>query len=360
MVASFHPLTVADVRRETRDSVVLTLGVPDALKDAFRFTQGQYLTLLARIDGEDLRRSYSICAAAHEPAPKVAVKKVPGGSFSTWANEALAPGQTIEAMPPMGGFFVPLDPAARRHHVGFAAGSGITPLLSIIKTTLAAEPRSSFTLFYGNRASSSIMFREELDDLKSLHMGRLSLVHVLSREQQDVDLFNGRLDRAKCDRLLERWLDPSSIDAAFICGPQQMMLDVSASLKEHGVDPGRIKFELFATADAGRRARVRPASKETAPRADLCRATVVLDGLARSFELEKGAVTILDAATREGLDLPFACKAGVCSTCRAMLVEGQVDMDANYALEDYEIARGYVLTCQSYPVTDRIVVNFDK
>lgn len=360
-MASFHPLTVAEVRRETRDSVVLTLDVPDGLRDAFRFTQGQYLTFRTRIDGEEVRRSYSICAAAHEPAPKVAVKKVPGGLFSTWANEALAPGQVVEAMPPMGGFFVPLDPAARRHHVGFAAGSGITPLLSIIKTTLTAEPRSSFTLFYGNRASGSIMFREELDDLKSLHMGRLSLVHVLSREQQDIDLFNGRLDRAKCDQLLERWLDPSSIDAAFICGPQRMMLDVSASLKDHGVDPGRVKFELFATADAGRRARAKPTDEQVAPaRADLCRATVVLDGLARSFELERGTVTVLDAATREGLDLPYACKAGVCSTCRAMLVEGRVDMDANYALEDYEVARGYVLTCQSYPVTDRVVVDFDK
>jgi ring-1,2-phenylacetyl-CoA epoxidase subunit PaaE len=231
-------------------------------------------------------------------------------------------------------------------------------VLSIIKTTLAVEPRSSFSLFYGNRASSMIMFREELEDLKNEHLDRFSLTHILSREQQDVDLFNGRIDRAKCERLFAHWLDVGSVDTAFICGPQEMMLQVSDALQAHGLDRGQIRFELFATADAGRRQRVQRA--ETATCADLCRATVILDGRARELALEKGAVTILDAATREGMEVPFACKAGVCSTCRAMLAEGQADMDANYALEDYEIARGYILTCQAYPVSDRIVVDYDR
>ncbi|HEX6012704.1 MAG TPA: 1,2-phenylacetyl-CoA epoxidase subunit PaaE [Geminicoccaceae bacterium] len=358
-MAMFHPLTVTEVRRETRDSVVLTLDVPEEQKDAFRFTQGQYLTFRATLDGEEVRRSYSICAAAHESFLRVGIKKITDGLFSTWANTEVRPGQTLEAMPPMGNFFVPLDPANRKRYVGFASGSGITPLLSIIKTTLAAEPQSSFSLFYGNRASSTIMFREELEYLKNEHLQRFSLIHVLSREQQDVDLFNGRIDKEKCRQLLERWLDVASVDTAFICGPQDMMLQVSESLQEHGLDKRQIKFELFATADAGRRPR-KPKAEAAEARQDLCQATVVIDGRARSFELEKNTATVLDAAMHEGMEVPYACKAGVCSTCRAMLAEGQVDMDANYALEDYEIARGYILTCQAYPVSDRIVVDFDK
>jgi ring-1,2-phenylacetyl-CoA epoxidase subunit PaaE len=243
--------------------------------------------------------------------------------------------------------------------VGFAAGSGITPLLSIVKTTLVAEPRSSFTLFYGNRASSSIMFREELEDLKNEHLDRFSLIHILSREQQDIDLFNGRLNKEKCDQLLDHWIDVSSIDTAFICGPQDMMLGVAQSLEEHGLDKRQIKFELFATSTPGRRQR-RPDEARAEDRRNLCEATVVIDGRARTFSFEKGATSVLDAGAAEGLELPYACKGGVCSTCRAMLVEGEVDMDANFALEDYEIARGYILTCQSYPVTDKIVVDFDK
>lgn len=357
-MATFHPLTVTEVRRETRDAVVLTLEPPAGQEDAFRFTQGQYLTLRAIIDGEELRRSYSICAAAHEPRLKVGIKKVQDGLFSTWANSEVRPGQVLEAMPPMGSFHVPLDPTARGHYAGFAAGSGITPLLSIVKTTLKAEPRSSFSLFYGNRASSTIMFREDLEDLKNEHLQRFSLVHVLSREQQEIELFNGRIDKEKCRQLFAHWLDVASVDAAFICGPQSMMLDVSESLREHGLDQRQIKFELFATAESGRKRR--PRAQAVATRSELCQATVVLDGRARSFELPKNGPSVLDAALGEGVEAPYACKAGVCSTCRAMLVEGQVDMDANYALEDYEVARGYILACQAYPASDRIVVDFDR
>lgn len=357
-MAAFHSLTVTGVRRETRDSVVLTLAPPPEAKEAFRFVQGQYLTFRAVIDGEEVRRSYSICAGTHEPELRVGIKKVQGGLFSTWANEEIVPGQVIEAMPPMGNFHLPLDPDARHHYLGFAAGSGITPLLGIIKTTLAVEPDSRFTLVYGNRASGSIMFREELEDLKNENLGRLALVHILSREQQDIELFNGRIDKEKCGQLLDHWLDLASIDAAFICGPQDMMLQVSESLRERGLDQRKIKFELFATAEPGHRAR--RAAAEAEAHAETCRATVTIDGRSRELEIAKHGLTVLDAALQEGMELPFACKAGVCSTCRAMLTEGQVDMDANYALEDYEIARGYILTCQSYPASDRLAVDFDQ
>ncbi|HEX2134716.1 MAG TPA: 1,2-phenylacetyl-CoA epoxidase subunit PaaE [Microvirga sp.] len=355
----FYPLTVADVKRETRDAVVVTLEAPPEHREAFRFAPGQYLTFRTRLDGEEVRRSYSICAGVHEPHLKVGIKKLSGGLFSAWVHERLGPGEVIEAMPPMGNFGVPLDPGASRHFVAFAAGSGITPVLSILKSTLIAEPHSSFTLFYGNRASSTIMFREELEDLKNEYLDRFSLIHILSREHQDIDLFNGRIDKGKCDQLLEHWVDPSTIDTAFICGPQDMMLAVAQSLEEHGLDKRQIKFELFATAAPSPR-RAQPQRTEAETQRDLCEATVVIDGRARTFAFEKGTSSLLDAAMKEGMELPYACKGGVCSTCRAMLVEGEVDMDANFALEDYEIARGYILTCQSYPVTNKIHVDFDK
>ncbi len=357
-MAKFYPLTVADVQRETRDAVAVTLEAPAEHKDAFQFKQGQYLTFRRMIDGEEIRRSYSICAAVQEPNLRVGIKKVPGGRFSTWANEQLAPGEVLEAMPPMGSFFVPLDPANEKYYVAFAGGSGITPVLGIIKTTLLAEPKSSFTLFYGNRASSTIMFREELEDIKNSNLGRFQLVHVLDREKQEIELFNGILDRAKCDLLLKHWVNAADVDTAFICGPEAMMLQVSEALQAAGLDKQQIKFELFTSqAQKGpRKVQPQPASKVE----NACHATVVIDGRARSFDMQKGTHTILDAALEEGLELPYACKGGVCSTCRALLSEGEVDMDANFALEDYEVKRGYILTCQSYPITDKVVVDFDQ
>ncbi|MGH7119010.1 MAG: 1,2-phenylacetyl-CoA epoxidase subunit PaaE [Acetobacteraceae bacterium] len=357
-MAGFYPLTVAGIHRETADSVVVSLAVPDGLAAEFRFIQGQYLTFRAIIDGAEVRRSYSICACVDEPLLRVGIKKTPGGVFSSWANTILQPGEQLEAMPPMGNFHVPLDPARRRHYAGFAAGSGITPLLSIIKTTLIKEPLSSFSLIFGNRTSSTIMFREELEALKNEHMERFSLTYILSREEQDVELFNGRIDKEKCRKLFRCWLDAETLDAAFVCGPQSMMREVAEALGEQGFDQRKIKFELFINAEAGRKEI--PARAEVSARADLCRVTVVLDGRTRSFDLEKNAATVLDAALEEGIEAPYACKAGVCSTCRAMLVGGQVTMDANYALDEYETARGYILTCQSHPVTDRIVVDYDQ
>jgi len=358
-MTTFIPLTVTSVQRETRNAVVLGLKVPDEHRSNFRFRPGQYLTFRRIIDGEEVRRSYSICSATQDDGLRVGIKKVDEGLFSTWANEQLEPGERIEAMVPAGSFHVPLDANNHRHYAGFACGSGITPLLSILKTTLIAEPHSRFTLFYGNRASSTIMFREELEDLKNEHLGRFNMVHILSREQQDIDLFNGHIDREKCARLFQHWLDVSTVDVAFICGPQEMMLETSEALQAHGMDKSHIKFELFAT-DAARHSSRRAKKAPSASKASRCEATVVIDGRSQSLELEKNKQTVLEAGLEKGLELPYACKAGVCSTCRAMLTEGEVDMDVNFALEDYEVDRGYILTCQSYPVSDKIVVDYDQ
>ena len=356
-MSKFHPLTVAHVARETRDAVALTFDVPPALAETFRFVQGQHLTLRADIDGDDLRRSYSICSAVQDGALRIAVKRAPGGTFSTWVNEQLKAGQTIEVMPPMGHFNVLLNAANRKHYLGFAAGSGITPLLSIIKTTLMAEPGSRFTLFYGNRSSAAVIFKEELSDLKDVFLARLNLVYVMSREPQDIALLNGRIDRQKTDALLAHWIDLADVDTAFICGPDGMMQAVSTSLQEHGFPKSRIKIELFAASIPKHEHKTHAAPP--AGRTE-CAVTAIIDGAAREFTLEKTKENIIDAALRQGIELPYSCKGGVCSTCRAKLVEGEVDMDVNFALEDYEVARGFVLCCQSYPVTDKVVVDFDQ
>ena len=359
-MAAFYPLIVADVRPETRDAVVVSFCVPDEHAEAFRYKQGQYLTLRARLDGEEVRRSYSICSAVQDGDLRVGIKKVKDGWFSTWANESLKKGDTIESMPPAGNFYVPLDPTNRKHYVGFAGGSGITPVLGILKTTLLSEPMSRFTLFYGNEASSTILFREELEDLKNVHMQRFNLVHILNREHQDIELFNGMMTKEKCNALFAHWIDLSDVDTAFICGPQVMMLQIAEALQEHGLDRRQIKFELFSSPGGTKRPAMAQRAGGAEAAHDICDATVVIDGRARSFRMAKKSQSVLDAGLSEGLELPYACKGGVCSTCRAMLIEGEVDMDANFALEDYEIARGYILTCQSFPATDKIVVDYDK
>ncbi len=356
-MAQFYPLRVTDVKRDTRDSVILTLAPPAGDEDAFNFIQGQYLTFRRTFDGEEMRRSYSICAGVNDGVLRVGIKKVDGGWFSSWANDELETGETIEAMAPMGNFHAALNPDEARHYLGFAGGSGITPMISLIKTVLDAEPHSKFTLIYGNRSTNAIMFREELEDLKNIHMGRFTVVHVLESEA-DIDLFSGRLTREKCDALFERWVDVCSADLAFICGPEPMMLGVSDALKAHGMDERAIKFELFASAQPGRaKKRAESASADGGAQT---KATIVLDGAVRECDIDKGAQSVLEAALAADIDAPFACKAGVCSTCRAKIVEGEVDMEANYALEDYEVERGYILTCQSYPRTDKIVIDYDQ
>jgi len=355
-MSKFYPLPISRIDRETRDAVAITFAVPQALREQFAYAHGQHVTVRADVEGQDLRRSYSICSAVQDDALRIAVKKAAGGIFSTWANERLQPGDTLEVMPPMGHFNLPLDADAQRHYLAFAAGSGITPLLSIIKTTLAREPRSRFTLIYGNRASGSVMFREELAALKDIYLARFNLVHVLSREAQDIELLHGRIDRAKADALLASWVRLEDVSAAFVCGPEPMMDAVVAALKARGFPESKIKIERFA-ASIPRLAPV--AHPQPEPGHTECEVTVVQDGTTKTFLLEKGKESILDAGLRAGIELPYSCKGGVCSTCRAKLVAGEVDMDANFALEDYEVARGFVLTCQSHPVTDAVTVDYD-
>lgn len=358
-MARFHPLTVTDVRRETRDAVVVTLEPREEDKALFGFIQGQYLTFRRDFDGEELRRSYSICAGVDEGALRVGIKRVDGGAFSTWANEGLAVGDVIDAMPPMGKFYTPIDPSTQKNYLGFAGGSGITPVLSIVKTVLAREPKASFTLVYANAQISSIMFREEIEDLKNAYLGRFSVIHVLNQEGQEIDLFTGRIDADKMNGLFSHWLNAKAVDVAFICGPEPMMLAVAASLREHGLRDDQIKFELFASGQQGR-AKAKAVSKTALVAGTGVQATVTLDGATRNFEMPRQGQTILDAALAASLDAPYACKAGVCSTCRCKVLEGEVEMAINHALEDYEVRAGYALSCQATPISDRVVVTFDE
>ena len=355
-MSKFHELPVASVERETRDAIAVTFDVPETLRDLFRFEPGQHLTLRTDIDGEDIRRSYSICAPAGGPL-RIAVKRTPGGVFSMWANDALRPGTMLDVMPPMGHFSVSSDPGTARHYLGVAAGSGITPLLSIVTTALVTEPRSKFTLIYGNRASATVMFRDELAALKDRYLGRFNLVHVLSREPQDIELLHGRIDRAKADALFAQWVPVDDVDYAFICGPEGMMDAVRSSLIARGLLAERVRIERFAASIPKHTHVPRPLPQAAQTE---CEVSVVIDGSQRTFLLEKGRENIIDAGLRNGIELPFSCKGGVCSTCRCKLVAGEVDMDVNFALEDYEVARGFILACQSYPVTDKVTVDFDQ
>ncbi|GLR64524.1 1,2-phenylacetyl-CoA epoxidase subunit PaaE [Marinospirillum insulare] len=358
-MSQFHSLTIKEVRPETRDAVSLSFELPETLKDTYSFTQGQYLTLRTQIDGEEVRRSYSICTGINDQDLRVAIKKVPGGVFSTFANEQLKAGQTLDVMPPQGKFFTKIDPNNEGNYLAVAAGSGITPVLSIIKSTLETEPKSKFTLFYGNYSTSSTMFREQLSDLKNQYMQRLNLVFIFNREQQDIELYNGIIDSDKCDALFEQWVKPADLTAVFICGPLQMTETVRDSLQNHGLDKSKIHYELFTPAGGASVSRQDRAETKIDNKA-VSNVTVISDGRSLGFELVRNTKSILDAGNEIGADLPYSCKAGVCSTCRAKVVEGEVEMDSNYALEDYEVSAGYVLSCQCYPVSDNVVLDFDQ
>lgn len=353
-MARFHPLTVTDVHKTIRDAVVVTLQPANGAD--FSFTQGQYLTFRQMIDGTEIRRSYSICTGLDDGTLQVGIKKVAGGAFSTWANENLAPGDRLEAMIPAGNFHAPLTPDTGKTYLGFAGGSGITPILSIIKTVLSREPLSSFTLVYANRAVSTIMFREELEDLKNRHMGRLRIIHILEHDAQEVDLFTGRVDADKCAVLFDGLIDIKATDLAFICGPEPMMLGIAGALKDHGMDADQIKFELFASDQPGR---LKRPAKSITPAQGTTKATITIDGSAQTVTMEKDQ-TVLEAALAHNLDAPFACRAGVCSTCKCRLTKGQVEMAANHALEDYEVEAGFILSCQSFPLTDEVAVDYDQ
>lgn len=357
-MSQFHSLTVKQVRNETRDAVSILFDVPDDLREQFHFVQGQYLVMRTQLDNEEVRRSYSICTGVNDGELRVAVKRVAGGRFSAFANDVLAAGDVLEVMPPAGSFNVQLNPARQGNYLAVAAGSGITPILSIIKTTLEHEPHSRFTLLYGNRASTSALFREQLEDLKNRYLQRLNLIFVFSREQQDIDLYNGRIDADKCNLLFSRWLDAPCLDAAFICGPQSMTEMVRDSLKANGLAAERIHFELFAAADNEQRRQQREAARVENPQSS--QITVISDGRALAFDLPRNTLSVLDAGNAIGAELPYSCKAGVCSTCKCKVIEGEVEMDSNHALEDYEVAAGYVLSCQSYPLSAKVVLDFDQ
>jgi ring-1,2-phenylacetyl-CoA epoxidase subunit PaaE len=357
-MAQFHDLEVTDIRKTIRDAVVVTLKPVNGAAEHFEFTQGQYLTFKRDFDGEEIRRSYSICAGKDDGVLQVGIKRVDGGAFSTWANEALSVGDHVQAMPPMGRFFTPLDAHQARNYLGFAGGSGITPVLSLIKTTLAREPVSTFTLVYANRAVSTIMFREELEDLKNLYLGRFNVIHVLETDAQEIDLFTGRVTEEKCARLFESgWIDAGSVDVAFICGPEPMMLGIAAALRAAGLGDDQIKFELFASGQPGRLKQ--PATTRSASTQTRTALSVTLDGATQSVSVRPGQ-SLLEAARAHDIDAPFACKAGVCSTCRCRLTRGEVEMATNHALEDYEVEKGFILSCQAYPLTDDIAIDYDQ
>lgn len=355
-IPRFHTLRIRDVRREAPDAVSLAFDIPGDLAGDYAFEPGQYLTLRSTLDGEDMRRSYSICTSPHEGELRIGVKKVSGGPFSTWLNDSVKPGDEIAVMTPTGRFGLTGASGQSRVHVGFAAGSGITPLLSILRGVLKREPDSRFFLFYGNRTTDGIMFREALEELKDRYMGRLSVFHVLSQEEQDIPVLNGRLDGDKVEALLRNIVPAAAIDHAFVCGPHGMSETVEEALRAAGVADARIHVERFVSADGGRpRAKpVTPQAVETASH----RATLIVDGKSRDVPVPDG-VSILDAALAAGLDLPFACKGGMCCTCRAKLVAGEAPMAVNYSLQPWEIEAGFVLTCQAHPVTDRVTVDFD-
>lgn len=356
MSLHFHRLTVKEIKKETDDCVSVQFDIPETLLQDFVFNQGQSLTLRTTINGEEVRRNYSICSSPLENRLQVAIKKVDGGLFSSFANNQLKKGDVLEVMPPVGKFNTPLHPDNKKNYIALAAGSGITPVISLIKTTLATEKHSRFTLVFGNRNRSSIIFFEELESLKNQYMDRFSLVHVLSRERTDTDLNFGRITRDKLEAL-DRLEDFAGIDEFFICGPEEMIFTVKDFLEKKGIGKKKIHFELFNTTGRQQSAVHSPQTAATGP---VSKISVKVDG--RSFDVViplNSNTTILDAALQQGADLPFACKGGMCCTCKAKLIEGEVSMDVHWGLEDEEVEKGYILTCQSHPKTEKVVVDFD-
>ncbi len=352
---TFHPLRVSDVTALTDDAVAISFQMPPELADDYDFIQGQHVTVRTSLAGDDVRRSYSICAPAKSGRLRIGVKVLPGGHFSGFAAGDLAVGDVLDVMTPTGRFHTPLDPSNHKHYCAIAAGSGITPILSIVATTLEQEPHSRVTLIYANRTSRSVMFLEELEDLKDRYRGRFHLIHVLSREAQDAELLSGRLDAARLTKINETLVPPETVDDWFLCGPYDMVIDLRQALLDQAVRPETVHTELFHVETLPPD---RPVS--LADEGEGSDVTIQLDGRRSSFKLKGNDVAVLEAALAVRADAPFACRGGVCGTCRAKLVEGEVVMDTNYALEPDEIANGYVLTCQSHPTTAKVVLDFDS
>jgi ring-1,2-phenylacetyl-CoA epoxidase subunit PaaE len=359
MSIHFHPLTISDIHTETRDCVSIAFEVPDELKEIYRFREGQTVTLRTHINEQEIRRSYSICSAPLDNELRIAVKAVAGGIFSNYANSQLKKGDQIDVLPPTGKFYTNLDPDTAKEYIAFAAGSGITPIISIIKTILATEPQSRFTLIYGNRNRASIIFREQLEGLKNMYIDRFRLIHILSREKTDAIINQGRIDGEKCETLGKSLLKWNQTDTFFLCGPADMIFSIRDFLEAKGVPSDAIHFELFSTPGQSARSVTMPESTslEAGPVASV---TIKMDGRSLEIPVPYHGTAILDAALLAGADLPYACKGGVCCTCRAKLLEGTVEMDSNYALEPEELKAGYILTCQSHPRSQRLLIDFDQ
>ncbi len=357
MAVHFHKLKVTEVKKETPECVSIAFAVPEDLVADFVFEQGQNITIKKEINGEEIRRSYSICSAPFENELRVAVKKVDGGKFSDFANTILKAGDELDVLPPTGRFNTKLQPTNQKQYVAFAAGSGITPVISIIKTTLQTEAASSFTLVFGNRGRHSIIFFEELEALKNKYLNRFNLINILSREKTDAPISFGRIDPEKLTEL-NKLIDYKNTDEFFICGPEEMIFCVKDFLEQMNIDKKKIHFELFTTPGQNKSPVIsnRSLVENRGPKSKI---TVKLDGRSFDFELGFNSENILDAALKQGADLPFACKGGVCCTCKAKLLEGEVEMEVNWGLEQEEVEQGYILTCQSHPVSEKVVVDFD-
>ena len=353
----FHRLYIAEVKRETSDSVAVTFAVPPELASSFRYLPGQHVTVRAEIAGEDVRRSYSVCADADTGLLRVGIKELEGGKFSTYANRRLQAGDTLEVMPPVGEFTITPDPGSKRHYAAIAAGSGITPVLSLIATTLRAEPECSWTLLLGNRSSASIMFLEDLAALKDRYAERFHLIHVLSREQQSSPLLSGRIDRPRLEEIFGVLINPNSVDRWFLCSPYEMVTAVRETLEDRGVPPAHIRDELFV---AGPPPAIDPNAVENGQSTqETVELTFTLDG--RTSQVRMGPRTrVLDAALTVRHELPWSCRGGMCASCKAQVVEGEVSMEHNYALVAEDLEAGYVLTCQAVPLTERLTVDFDR
>lgn len=361
MSEQFYPLSVKSLHKDTEQAVVVSFDVADELADAFTFKQGQYLTLRQTINGKEVRRSYSICAGLDDGELRIAIKRVQGGVFSSWANEHLIAGDILDVMPARGDFFSTIDVQHDKNYLCICAGSGITPVLSIIKTVLAREPNSRVTLLFGNQRSSTMMFRNELAFLKNAHLERFHWINIFSREPQEVDLLSGHLDNRKGGALNRRLINIRGFDEFFLCGPEAMISEVSRGLRGEGIAEENIHFELFAaSAENARKAIQRHHARAQTYKGMVSDVSILSGGREYTFELATDGENILDAGLRNGVDLPFSCKGGVCATCKARLLEGEVDMDLNQALRPQEIENGYILTCQSHPISKKVVVDFDQ
>lgn len=356
MSLQFYPFRVSAIQKETNDCVSIVFNIPPSLQAQFAYSAGQYITLKKIINGEEVRRSYSLCSSPLENEWRIAVKKVDGGLFSNYANEELQVGDLLDVMPPLGKFTLTTTDKEGKKYLFFTAGSGITPVLSIIKTILQTEPSANITLVYGNKNVGSIIFKEQIEALKNKYTVRLQVIHILSRERTDAPLFHGRIDQQKCEQLCNKLIDLTITDECFICGPEEMTLSIRDFIVAKGFDRKKVHVELFNT-QKNEKAKTQTIIKED--NTAISKITVKLDGRSFDFDLALAGNSILDAALAQGADLPFACKGGVCCTCKAKVLEGKVSMDVNWGLEEEEIEQGYVLTCQSHPLTESVVVDFD-